>query len=118
MPPPARPAILVEMRTIKDDLDRRARRFARVAGVCLAGFVLACTALILGWKEAGIPGVIAFMVAWVTIFAFGVVGVRCPRCGERLEMFYHRELWLSGDFRYCPQCGLDFQTPTEDNPAG
>ena len=118
MPPPAGPAILRGMATVRDYLDRVARWYARAS---LAGLGLAL-AVDLTDRALGVPGAVmnvglaGFGVACAAIGWGYFAGVRCPRCGEPLGRYYRRRYFWSTDLRACPGCGLDLDGPDHGWP--
>jgi hypothetical protein len=105
------------MATVKDELDRTVRGFTRVMGIAFGASVLVG----LAWGTFGLPNAVmvvsvgAFAVGAAALLALHLAGVRCPRCSERLEWFYRTQLFWWSDIRYCPRCGLDFQTPADNS---
>ena len=52
-----------------------------------------------------------FLTAAGTFIHLHAIGIRCPRCTNRLERYYHIAFFCFRGPESCPYCGLDFDRP-------
>ena len=103
------------MAILRDTAERTPRLLARIADLGMVVFIAAGVACARWWPAVptaavvvGYGGFLVWAGAFILIHA---VGIRCPRCGRRMERHYDiRPLRVRGP-RQCPSCRIDLNAP-------